>query len=94
MSIAIEEINRTNCKTYLLVKGSDGILVDPVRERFDTYRLLVTARGLRLRMVIETHTHADHLMLSRSAKEALARRSSCTARARARSSIITSTTAT
>ncbi len=71
MSIAIEEINRTNCKTYLLVKGHDAILVDPVRERFDTYRLLVTARGLRLRMVIETHTHADHLMLSRSAREAL-----------------------
>jgi glyoxylase-like metal-dependent hydrolase (beta-lactamase superfamily II)/rhodanese-related sulfurtransferase len=71
MSIEIEEINGSNCKTYLLTAGSDAALVDPVRERYDTYQMLIAARKLRLRMVLETHMHADHLMLNRSAKERL-----------------------
>ena len=46
MTIAmIEELNGTNCKTYLLVGGGEAALVDPVRERFDTYRpVLARAR--------------------------------------------------
>jgi sulfur dioxygenase len=71
MSIEIEEINGTNCKTYLLIAGADAALVDPVRERYDTYRMILGARGLHLRMVLETHTHADHLMLNRAIKERL-----------------------
>ncbi len=71
MGIRVEELNGTNCKTYLLTAGNDAALVDPVRERLDDYRTLLAARGLRLAMVLETHTHADHLMLSRAAKELL-----------------------
>jgi glyoxylase-like metal-dependent hydrolase (beta-lactamase superfamily II) len=71
MAIRVEELNRTNCKTYLVTSGADAALVDPVRERLDDYRTLLSARGLRLAMVLETHTHADHLMLSRAAKEVL-----------------------
>jgi hypothetical protein len=37
MSIRVEELNRTNCKTYLLTAGPDAALVDPVRERLDDY---------------------------------------------------------
>src|SRR5262245_34677597 len=71
MSVSIEEINGTNCKTYLLTSGGDAALVDPVRERFDTYRARIGASGLKLQMVLETHMHADHLMLNRAAKESL-----------------------
>ncbi len=71
MAIRIDEVNRTNCKTYLLTAGGDAALVDPVRERLDDYRTLLSECGLRLSMVLETHTHADHLMLSRGAKEIL-----------------------
>jgi glyoxylase-like metal-dependent hydrolase (beta-lactamase superfamily II)/rhodanese-related sulfurtransferase len=67
----IEELNDTNCKTYLLTVGDEAALVDPVRERLDTYRLLIGRRGLKLKLVLETHTHADHLMLNRAAKELL-----------------------
>ena len=67
----IEEINNTNCKTYLLVVGSEAALVDPVRERYDTYKLVLGARRLTLRMILETHMHADHLMLNRAARESL-----------------------
>ncbi len=68
----IEELNGTPCKTYLLAIGSEAALVDPVRERLDTYREILKARGLSLSMVLETHTHADHLMLARDAKQLLA----------------------
>ncbi|MEJ7730102.1 MAG: rhodanese-like domain-containing protein [Polyangiaceae bacterium] len=68
---SIEEINDANCKTYLVVAGDEAALVDPVRDRFDTYRLVLRERALRLRLVLETHTHADHLMLNRDAKDVL-----------------------
>ena len=71
MGIAVTEINDTNCKTYLLQVGDEAALVDPVRERYDTYRLILGQRGLRLAFVLETHMHADHLMLDRAAKQAL-----------------------
>lgn len=70
-TIAIEELNATNCKTYLLTAGTDAALVDPVRERLEMYRRVLADRGLRLRMILETHTHADHLMCGRDARLAL-----------------------
>lgn len=70
-AIRIEEVNDTNCKTYLLSSGRSAALVDPLRERLDTYRELLATRGLALEMIIETHLHADHLMLGRDAKAAL-----------------------
>jgi sulfur dioxygenase len=71
MTIGVEELNGASCKTYLLVAGRSAALVDPVRERLDDYRHALEARGLRLDLVLETHLHADHLMLDRSAKEVL-----------------------
>ncbi len=71
MAVGIEELNQANCRTYLLVAGEEAALVDPVRERLDEYRHALFARRLRLRYVLETHMHADHLMLNRMAKEAL-----------------------
>jgi glyoxylase-like metal-dependent hydrolase (beta-lactamase superfamily II)/rhodanese-related sulfurtransferase len=47
------------------------VLVDPVRERFETYRREIAHEGVKLVAVVETHTHADHLMLNRVLKEQL-----------------------
>jgi sulfur dioxygenase len=74
MAIQVSELNNTNCKTYLLWAGADAALVDPVREHLETYRAAIASRGLALRMVLETHTHADHLMLPRASKDLLAAR--------------------
>ena len=71
MAIAVEELNGTNCKTYLLTAGDSAALVDPVRERVPTYLAELERRGLSLGYVLETHTHADHLMLNRHPKNAL-----------------------
>lgn len=72
MAITVEELNGTNCKTYLLTSGGEAALVDPVREGAAAYVTLLQGRGLRLRLVLETHLHADHLMINRQAKESLA----------------------
>jgi glyoxylase-like metal-dependent hydrolase (beta-lactamase superfamily II)/rhodanese-related sulfurtransferase len=71
MTIRVEELNGTNCKTYLLTSGKHAALVDPVRERVDDYRALLAERALVLTLVLETHMHADHLMLNREAKQRL-----------------------
>jgi glyoxylase-like metal-dependent hydrolase (beta-lactamase superfamily II)/rhodanese-related sulfurtransferase len=71
MAIEILELNGANCRTYMLVAGSAAALVDPVRERLDEYRTILSRRSLQLELVLETHTHADHLMLNRAAKEIL-----------------------
>jgi glyoxylase-like metal-dependent hydrolase (beta-lactamase superfamily II)/rhodanese-related sulfurtransferase len=71
MAIHIEELNSTNCKTYLLTVGNKAALVDPVRERLETYRQVLADRGLELTMILETHTHADHLMFNRAMKDSL-----------------------
>ena len=71
VAIEIEELNSTNCKTYLLTCGAEAALVDPVRERLVLYQQVLAARQLRLRMVLETHTHADHLSLGRATHDIL-----------------------
>jgi glyoxylase-like metal-dependent hydrolase (beta-lactamase superfamily II)/rhodanese-related sulfurtransferase len=71
MTIFVEELNGTNCKTYLLTSGKHAALVDPVRERVEDYRALLAERELVLTLVLETHMHADHLMLNREAKQRL-----------------------
>ena len=63
--IQVEELNGTNCKTYLLWSGKEAVLVDPVRERVSSYRRTLAEKGLVLRYLLETHMHADHLMLDR-----------------------------
>jgi glyoxylase-like metal-dependent hydrolase (beta-lactamase superfamily II)/rhodanese-related sulfurtransferase len=71
MAIQVEELNQTNCKSYLLSADGVAILVDPVRERVSSYLRDIAERKLDLACVIETHTHADHLMLNRELKQLL-----------------------
>jgi glyoxylase-like metal-dependent hydrolase (beta-lactamase superfamily II)/rhodanese-related sulfurtransferase len=70
MPITVEELNGTNCRTYLLSSGREAALVDPVRERIETYRQQLAQRRLELKKILETHLHADHLMIGRDGKAA------------------------
>jgi sulfur dioxygenase len=49
--------------TYVLVDPAtrDAVMIDPVDTQFDVYSALISREGLRLRYVLETHTHADHI---------------------------------
>jgi len=49
--------------TYLLADGQrrDAVLIDPVFEQVPREIALIEELGLRLRMSVETHVHADHV---------------------------------
>jgi glyoxylase-like metal-dependent hydrolase (beta-lactamase superfamily II)/rhodanese-related sulfurtransferase len=57
-----EQIGTGGCQSYLL--GCDdthtGILIDPNLAQIDRYLGLAAREGLRIRYVLDTHTHADH----------------------------------
>lgn len=49
--------------TYLLAdeQTREALLIDPVREQVDRDLKLITELGLKLVLVLDTHTHADHV---------------------------------
>ena len=67
-----EQIASGGCQSYLV--GCDetcaAALIDPEISQIDRYLALAAKHGLRIRFLIDTHTHADHF----SATQELARR--------------------
>jgi glyoxylase-like metal-dependent hydrolase (beta-lactamase superfamily II) len=62
-TLVVHQLRTENCFAYLLadVDAREAALVDPRVDRVADYLADLQERGLRLRLVIETHTHADHL---------------------------------
>jgi glyoxylase-like metal-dependent hydrolase (beta-lactamase superfamily II) len=60
-----------HCRSYLIADRETGeaALVDPLREHVDEYLDKLSAKRLKLRYTIETHTHADHLSGSKRLKD-------------------------
>lgn len=57
-----QELNGTQCKTYLVACDNtrEAVLIDPVREKTERYLAFLAYQDLRLKVIIDTHTHADH----------------------------------
>jgi glyoxylase-like metal-dependent hydrolase (beta-lactamase superfamily II)/rhodanese-related sulfurtransferase len=57
-----EQIATGGCQSYLIgcAETSAGALIDPELSQLDRYRALAARDGLRIRYLIDTHTHADH----------------------------------
>jgi glyoxylase-like metal-dependent hydrolase (beta-lactamase superfamily II)/rhodanese-related sulfurtransferase len=62
-----EQIATGGCQSYLLgcSETHSGVLIDPTMQQVDHYIGLAARDGLRIRYVIDTHTHADHFSASR-----------------------------
>ena len=62
-ALVVHQMRAESCFAYLLADGRtrEAALVDPRADRVPDYLRELEERGLRLRLVIETHTHADHL---------------------------------
>ncbi len=67
-----EQIATGGCRSYLIgcADSCAALLIDPELSQIDRYLALATHHGLRIRNVVDTHTHADHF----SATRELARR--------------------
>ena len=59
----IETFAHDGCRTHLIESGNtrEAVLVDPLLTNVDADLRMLSDRGLTLRWVIDTHTHADHL---------------------------------
>jgi glyoxylase-like metal-dependent hydrolase (beta-lactamase superfamily II)/rhodanese-related sulfurtransferase len=67
-----EQLATGGCRSYLIgcAHSCAAALIDPELSQVDRYLALAAHHGLRIRHVIDTHTHADHF----SATRELARR--------------------
>jgi sulfur dioxygenase len=56
--------------TYLLAGEQDSaVIIDPVLEHVEDYLALLKSQKLTLRMVLDTHVHADHITGSRALRK-------------------------
>jgi glyoxylase-like metal-dependent hydrolase (beta-lactamase superfamily II)/rhodanese-related sulfurtransferase len=62
-----EQVATGGCQSYLVgcEDTSIGALIDPEISHTDRYLALAARDGLRIRYVIDTHTHADHFSATR-----------------------------
>jgi glyoxylase-like metal-dependent hydrolase (beta-lactamase superfamily II)/rhodanese-related sulfurtransferase len=62
-----EQVQSGGCRSYLI--GCEATcaaaLIDPEVSQIDRYLALAARDGLRIRFVIDTHTHADHFSATR-----------------------------
>ena len=71
MPLVCTQLNPYACKTYLLgIPGEkEVVLIDPVLDHLNDYLDLLATNDYKLRMVIDTHTHADHISASAALKD-------------------------
>jgi len=61
------------CKSYIIANEQccAAAIIDPALDQVDRYLGEVNKQGLRVRYIIDTHTHADHFSGARALREAL-----------------------
>jgi glyoxylase-like metal-dependent hydrolase (beta-lactamase superfamily II)/rhodanese-related sulfurtransferase len=62
-----EQVAAGGCRSYLIgcADSCAALLIDPELSQIDRYQVLATTHGLRIRNVVDTHTHADHFSATR-----------------------------
>jgi len=68
-----EQVAAGGCQSYLLgcADTCAGALIDPEVSQIDRYLALAARDALRIRFVIDTHTHADHFSAARQIADRL-----------------------
>ncbi|QQE75361.1 MBL fold metallo-hydrolase [Brevibacillus composti] len=61
-SLRLIQVNRLakGCLSYLVASGGEALVVDPNRH-IDEYLSLAEREGVRIKYVLDTHLHADHI---------------------------------
>jgi len=62
-----EQIASGGCRSYLVgcAESCAAALIDPELSQIDRYLALAARHGLRIRYLVDTHTHADHFSATR-----------------------------
>ena len=62
-----EQVASGGCRSYLIgcEQSCAAALIDPELSQIDRYLALAAQHGVRIRYVIDTHTHADHFSATR-----------------------------
>ena len=68
-----QQIATGGCQSYLVgcEASCSAVLIDPAMQQIDRYLGLATREGLRIKYVIDTHTHADHFSATRQLRDTL-----------------------
>jgi glyoxylase-like metal-dependent hydrolase (beta-lactamase superfamily II)/rhodanese-related sulfurtransferase len=68
-----EQVATGGCQSYLIGCGETcaGAVIDPEVRQLNRYQALAAQHGVRIRYVIDTHTHADHFSGSKQLAELL-----------------------
>ena len=68
-----EQIAAGGCQSYLVgcANACAAALIDPEYSKVNTYQALAAKHGLRIRYLIDTHTHADHFSGSKQLRETI-----------------------
>jgi glyoxylase-like metal-dependent hydrolase (beta-lactamase superfamily II)/rhodanese-related sulfurtransferase len=71
--LLFEQVTVGGCQSYLVgcADTRAAVLIDPEISQRDRYLAIVSQAGLRIRYVIDTHTHADHFSAAKQIGEAL-----------------------
>jgi glyoxylase-like metal-dependent hydrolase (beta-lactamase superfamily II)/rhodanese-related sulfurtransferase len=71
--VIFEQVRHGGCLSYLIgcEETRNAIVVDPELAEVDRYVALASEKGLRIRYVLDSHTHADHFTGSRELKRQL-----------------------
>lgn len=68
-----EQVATGGCQSYLIACSETcaGAVIDPEVRQIDRYQALAAQHGVRIRHVIDTHTHADHFSGAKQLAEKL-----------------------
>ncbi|MCE3288206.1 MAG: beta-lactamase-like protein [Caulobacter sp.] len=68
-----EQIATGGCQSYLVgcPDSLGAVLIDPEISQVDRYRALASQAGVRIRYIVDTHTHADHFSAAKQLSELL-----------------------
>jgi glyoxylase-like metal-dependent hydrolase (beta-lactamase superfamily II)/rhodanese-related sulfurtransferase len=66
-AVIFAQLRAGGCQSYLVgcAESCAAVLIDPEMSLIDRYQALAARDGLRIRHLVDTHTHADHFSATR-----------------------------